>query len=214
LLDLLAAEFMDGGWSIKRMHRLIMLSATYQQQSMDRPECRAVDPENTLLWKANRQRLDFESTRDALIAASGRLDRTIGGPSFADIGSPAATRRTVYGFIDRLNLPGLFRTFDFPNPDATSPQRDSTTVPQQALFMMNHPLVLQSAQHLLERPELAGVTDVPTRVRMLYLLTYGREPLENELVVAQEFLGSAPQSLAWQQYAQGLLLANEFVFID
>ena len=99
----------------------------------------------------NRRRLDFEATRDALLAVAGRLERTLGGPPVKDIAEPTATRRTLYGYIDRLNLPGLFRTFDFPNPDATSPERSPTTVPQQALFLMNNPLVIEAAKHVLAR---------------------------------------------------------------
>ena len=102
-----------------------MLSAAYQQASDERAECRRVDPENTWLWKMNRRRLDFEATRDALLAVAGRLETTLGGPPVKEISEPAATRRTIYGYIDRLNLPGVFRTFDFPNPDATSPQRSA-----------------------------------------------------------------------------------------
>src|SRR5262249_57722730 len=110
------------------------LSAVYQQRSDDRPDCRGVDPENALLWKMNRRRLDFEATRDALLAVSGRLSAIVGGPSVKDAFAPADTRRTLYAYLDRLNVPGLYRTFDFPSPDATSPQRDATTVPQPPLF--------------------------------------------------------------------------------
>ncbi|HMF17338.1 MAG TPA: PSD1 and planctomycete cytochrome C domain-containing protein, partial [Gemmataceae bacterium] len=145
LLDHLATTFMDDGWSIKKLHRRIMLSQAYQQKSDDRPECLAADPDNRLLWKMNRRRLDFEAMRDALLAVGGKLDRRIGGPSVSNITAPGSTRRTLYGHLDRLNLPGLYRTFDFPSPDATSAQRDLTTVPQQALFMMNNPFVLECA---------------------------------------------------------------------
>ncbi len=122
LLDYLAWQFMEHGWSIKWLHRQIVLSAAYAQMSHDRPECLRVDPENRWLWRMNRRRLDFETTRDALLAVSGRLDPALGGPPVKDIASTTAVRRTVYGRIDRLNLPGLYRTFDFPNPDSTSPQ--------------------------------------------------------------------------------------------
>jgi len=112
LLDHLATVFVEGGWSLKAMHRLIMLSAVYQQRDDDRPECRRVDPENALLWRRVPRRLDFEATRDSLLTASGRLARTIGGPSVNDLTSTAATRRTLYGHLDRLNVPGLYRTFE------------------------------------------------------------------------------------------------------
>ena len=127
LLDHLASRFIERGWSIKSLHRRIMLSSTYQQQSDDRSEAAAVDPENTLYWRANRRRLDFEATRDALLAVSGRLSGRIGGPPMPSL-TGTEPRRTIYGFVDRLNLPGIYRTFDFPDPSTTSPRRDQTTV--------------------------------------------------------------------------------------
>jgi hypothetical protein len=215
LLDHLAKAFMENGWSIKKMHRLIMLSAAYQQKSDDRPECRKIDPENTLLWKMNRRRLDFEATRDTLLASAGILDETVGGPAMFDLTASSARRRTVYGFIDRLNLPGLFRTFDFPSPDATSPQREITTIPQQALFMMNNHFVIEAAQKLMQRPEILAEHDSSKRVVLLYHRLYSRNPTGEELAMAHEFLGAAHESAkAWEQYAQGLMLANECVFVD
>jgi hypothetical protein len=214
LLDYLATSFMDNGWSIKKLHRLILLSAVYQQGSDDRPACRRVDAEDLLLWKMNRRRLDFEATRDALLAVAGALDRRLGGPPVQGITTPGATRRTVYGFLDRLNVPGLYRSFDFPSPDATSPQRDTTTVPQQALFLMNNPFVLDCARKLVQRPEVAGEQDAGKRVERLYRLLYGRPPAEEETALAREYLGDNPAPVAWERFAQALLLANEFVFID
>jgi hypothetical protein len=215
LLDHLASTFMANGWSVKKIHRLIMLSAVYQQKSDDRPECSRIDPENVLLWKMNRRRLDFEATRDAFLAVAGRLNRTVGGPPVRDITAPSATRRTVYGFIDRLNLPGLLRTFDYPSPDATSPQRDTTTVPQQALFLMNNPFVIQSARTLLQRPEVAAEKDAARKIARLYRLLYGREAAAEEVKLAGDYLAEAGgTAAAWERYAQGLLLANEFVFVD
>jgi hypothetical protein len=215
LLDHLATGFMRDGWSIKQLHRRILLSAAYQQRSDDRPECRRVDPENTLVWRMNRRRLDFEATRDTLLAVAGAIDQRLGGPPVRDITAPTATRRTVYGYIDRLNLPGLFRTFDFPSPDATSPRRDVTTVAPQALFLMNNPFVLGQARKLLERPDVAALPDLARRVVRLYRLLYGRDPSEEELALAREFLTSSRRASAlWEQYAQALLLANELVFAD
>ncbi len=141
LLDWLAATFVEDGWSVKSMHRLIVLSTTYQQSRAEAPKLAEADPENRLLGRMNRQRLDFEPLRDALLAVAGRLDRTQGGPAVDITTPPFPPRRSVYGFIDRQNLPGLFRTFDFASPDASTPQRYTTTVPQQALFLMNHPFV-------------------------------------------------------------------------
>ena len=154
LLDHLASRFTDEGWSIKSLHRRIMLSSTYQQRSDDRADARARDPENALYWRANRRRLDFEATRDALLAVSGRLSGRIGGPPMASL-TGTEPRRTIYGFVDRLNLPGLFRTFDFPDPSTTSPRRDQTTVAPQALFLMNHPFMIEISRSILARPEIA-----------------------------------------------------------
>jgi hypothetical protein len=215
LLDYLASTFMDEGWSLKKLHRRILLSAVYQQQSLDRPECRRVDPENALLWRMNRQRLDFESTRDALLAVSDRLDRTIGGPSVLDTLTPAGRRRTLYGYLDRLTVPGLFRSFDFPTPDATNPQRDNTTIPQQALFLLNNPLVLECARSTLQRQEVRVVKDLHRRVDRLYRLLYGRAPQAGEIALAEAFLTEAANpAVGWERYLQALLVANEFVFVD
>ena len=168
LLDHLAARFMADGWSIKKLHRRIMLSSVYQQRSDDRPEARAVDPENALYWRTNRRRLDFEATRDAILAVAGRLDGRIGGPPMPSLTGTDAHRRTLYGFIDRLNLPGLYRTFDFPDPNATSPRRDQTTIAPQALFLMNHPFAIDAARAILSRPEVvARVIPTPGSIRSI-----------------------------------------------
>ncbi|MDX1566071.1 MAG: DUF1553 domain-containing protein, partial [Phycisphaeraceae bacterium] len=139
LLDYLASRFMNDGWSVKRMHRRIMASATYRQRSLDRPDHRAKDPTNTLLWRFNRRKLDFEQMRDALLQVAGRLDLTLGGRPVDLFQAPYPTRRSVYGHVDRQLLPEAFRTFDFASPDASVPKRPNTTVPQQALYLMNSP---------------------------------------------------------------------------
>jgi mono/diheme cytochrome c family protein len=213
LLDHLASEFVRDGWSIKRLHRRILLSAAWRQASLDRPECRKVDPENILLWRMNRRRLDFEATRDALLAVAGKLDACVGGPSVPDILQVSSRRRTLYGSVDRLQVPGLYRAFDYPAPDSSASHRDQTTVPQQALFFLNSPLVLDSASQLLARPEVSGEPDLKRRVQTLYLLCYGRPPTPAELSLAAEFLTNAPRP-EWLRYTQALLLANEFVFVD
>src|SRR5207302_5299893 len=123
-----------------------------------------------LLWRMNRRRLDFEAMRDALLAASGRLERTAGGPAVDLTAAPFTGRRTVYGFIDRQNLPGLFRTFDFASPDTSSAQRYATTVPQQALFLMNSPFVEEQARSLANRPDVLAAKEPRTRIARLYVL--------------------------------------------
>ncbi len=215
LLDHLATRFMDDNWSIKSLHRTIMLSSTYQQTSDDRPEARAVDPENGLYWRMNRRRVDFEAMRDALLTVSGRLDRTIGGPPIKSLTAAGADRRTLYGFIDRLNLPGVYRTFDFPDPTTTSPRRDTTTVAPQALFLMNHPFVVGAARGMLARPEIAVARSIDDKVEQLYRTIYGRLPGNDERAWARQFLAASTPALdRWPSFAQALLMANEFLFVD
>jgi hypothetical protein len=214
LLDHLASRFTDGGWSIKSLNRRIMLSSTYQQRSDDRFEARELDPENELYWRANRRRLDFEATRDALLAVSGRLSGRIGGPPMTSL-TGTEPRRTIYGFVDRLNLPGLYRTFDFPDPTTTSPRRDQTTVAPQALFLMNHPFVRDITRSILARPEIAAEGDAKQKVERLFRLVYGRPPCADELMAISEFLGApTTDPRRWQSLAQAILMANEFVFVD
>src|SRR5262249_48045385 len=125
--------------------------------------------------------------------------------------------RTVYGFIDRQNLPGLFRTFDFASPDATSPQRFTTTVPQQALFLMNSPFVVEQAKHLANRREVTEKPDAAQRIEALYWLCYGRKPEADEVRLGVAFVEAAKNEAGlepWVKYAQVLLLANEFAFVD
>src|SRR5262249_52330814 len=155
-----------------------------------------------------------EATRDALLAVSGRLDRRVGGPSVRDTLSSGPARRTLYGFLDRLNVPGLYRTFDFPMPDAMSPQRDTTTVAPQALFLMNNPFVLECARRLVQRPEVAAEKEWSARVERLYQSLYGRTPTSKELSLAVEFVREGNGSLAeWERFAQALLVGNEFAFL-
>ena len=201
-------------WSVKHLHKLIMLSATYQQASTT---SKATDPENRLLARQNRRRLDFESLRDAMLAASGRLDTTLGGKPVDLFKTPFTARRTVYGFIDRQNVPGTFRTFDVASPDQHSPQRFQTTVPQQALFLMNSPFVAEHAKALAARPEVSGAKTTDEKVRQLYRAALGRNPTADEAALGREFVGTTPATGTfgkWEQYAQVLLLCNEFAFAD
>ena len=224
LLDYLALRFVEDGWSLKKLHRRIMLSAVYQQTSDFNPAAYKADPDNSLLWRMNRRRLDFESMRDSLLSVSGKLDRTIGGRPVDITGDSAVARRTVYGFIDRQNLPGMFRSFDFASPDTHSPLRFTTTVPQQALFMMNSPFAVNQAKALAARPELAQEPEPARRVEKMYRILYGRSPTPDELWAAAEFIrgeeayasaAGVKQVLSpWEKYAQVLLESNEFVFVD
>lgn len=220
LLDHLAAEFMAQGWSIKKLHREILLSSTYQQGSADRPEAYQKDPENKLYWRFNRQRLDFEAMRDSMLLVAGRLDSTIGGRPADAAGDASNRRRTIYATVDRQSLPGLFRAFDFASPDQSAERRSFTTVPQQALFAMNSPFVVAQARALAARPEMASARDAVDRARILTRLVLQREATTDEIRLATEFVSAAATDTLqshltpWEQWAQVLLLTNEFLFLD
>ncbi|HEY6225775.1 MAG TPA: DUF1553 domain-containing protein, partial [Verrucomicrobiae bacterium] len=188
LLDYLAWRFMEDGWSIKKLHKLIMLSSVYQQKSDTDAEYAKLDPMNDLYWKMNRHRLELEPMRDTLLAVSGAIDLTLGGHPQDILAQPFKLRRTIYGFIDRQNLPGMFRTFDLATPDSTSPQRFSTTVPQQALFMMNGPFVIEQTRHLLERPEVKNASGVEKKIERMYEIALQRDPDRDELKLATKFI--------------------------
>jgi hypothetical protein len=222
LLDYLALRFVDERWSMKKLIREIVLSRTYQQQSNDRAECSQADPENRLLWKMNRRRLDFESLRDAMLSVSGKLDAKIGGLSVSLEARPFTNRRTLYAFIDRQNLPGMFRTFDFASPDAHSPQRFITTVPQQALFLMNGPFMLEQSEAVAGRKEVTAAAEPRRRIALLYEIVFAREPSAEESDLGLEFVSSASHAAdklpstesIWKLYAQVLMMDNEFAFVD
>lgn len=219
LLDDLAARFMEGGWSIKNLHRTMILSSAYQQSSRDRPECREVDPENELLWRANRRRLDFEAMRDTFLLVSGRLDSKMFGRPVDVAGDPGNARRTVYGLVDRQSLPAVYRAFDFANPDTSSERRPLTTVPQQALFDMNAPMVVEQARSLVARPEIAGESTLEAQIEGLYRLIFSREAEPEEIALAQNFLDAPAESESTTldrlgQFAQVLLMTNELMFVD
>jgi hypothetical protein len=222
LLDHLATQFIRDGWSLKRLHRRIMLSAVYQQSSSPPADAaetaRGIDPDNRLLWRANRRRLDFESMRDTLLAVSGRLqDRGAGRP--VDVaGDPANPFRTVYGLVDRQSLPGLFRAFDFAAPDQSIERRPRTMVPQQALFALNAPFVLRQARDLAARPEVAGAADDAARIAALYRAVLARDPTADETAACGEFVAGGThdgsQVSAWEELAQVLLASNEVMYLD
>ena len=215
LLDHLATQFIRSGWSVKKLHRAIMLSATYRLGGHFSAENNAVDPENRLLWRSNRKRLEVEAWRDAMLAVAGTLDPTLGGPS-VNLADANNRRRTFYGRVSRHELDGLLRLFDFPDPNITSAERSVTTVPLQQLFVLNSEFMARNARALAAR--LAAANE-PTegRVRRAFVILYGRPPTEPELRLGLEFLGAAPlksQLTRWEQYAQVLLSANEFLYVD
>ena len=187
LLDWLALELIKSGWSMKAIHRLILLSATYQQSSLATPP--AYDPENRLLSHFTRERLDFEAMRDSMLAASGELDSKIGGKA-SELFATLNKRRTIYGLVDRQFLPTTFRVFDFANPDIHVGLRHDTTVPQQALFLLNNVFVADRARALANRAtnQFAKVED---RIRFLYQSSFQRAPLADELTTGQRFVAEA-----------------------
>jgi cytochrome c553 len=219
-LDWLSAELQSRGWSLKDLHRHIVTSAAYRQQSNDRPEARQIDPENRLLWRMNRRRLEWEPLRDSLLAVSGRLDLTLGGKAVELTTQPFTRRRSVYGSLDRQDVPNLFRVFDIASPDSSSPRRPRTTVPQQALFLMNSPFVIEQAQSLANRSELVEAKNPVEQIKALYRLTLAREPDSDEQQIAEQFLATAPAVSGGiklnpvVQLAQLLLLTNEFAYVD
>ena len=190
LLDFLAAYFMDKGWSIKQLHRVIMLSRVYQQSSDTNKAYEQIDPQNRLLWHANIRRLDFEAMRDSLLLFSGRLDSTVGGQPVNLTDEPYSYRRTVYGYIDRGNLPELMQSFDFSDPDMPNSKRATTIVPQQALFLMNSPMAIDVARRVVARPEVTGASDDLARVITLYRIIFQRNPKPPEIKMAMAFVGT------------------------
>ena len=219
LLDFLALEFMNNNWSIKQLHKTIMTSDTYCQASKNRDSYDEVDPENRLLWKMNRRRLEFESLRDSMLAVSQQLDARMHGKPEKLFEANQSRRKTIYGEIDRQNLPGIYRVFDLPNPDQSAAKRTRTTVPQQSLFMINSPFVAAQANHIMK--ELVSNNERQLdQIKQLYRTLFQREPTPLEIEIGSQYIKSAelshrPDDLApLARYAQVLLCTNEFEFID
>jgi cytochrome c553 len=187
LLDHLAFTFMEDGWSLKALHKRIMLSSTYLQSSAQSAEATAVDPENELLWRYKRHRLDFEAMHDSLLAVSGNLDRKIGGRSENMVDPPFSNRRAVYAEIDRQNLPTLFSTFDFPTPNAHSDRRFQTTVPQQSLYMMNNGFVTEQARKIAQVSANATLSS-KKRIQAIYRKVLARKASKHEVALGLAFI--------------------------
>jgi hypothetical protein len=218
LLDWLAYEFINSGWSVKHLHRVMMLTAAYQQSSSS---SKSEDPENKLLSFYPGRRLDFEAMRDSLLFVSGRLDFTMGGRPVDLVADPLSNRRTVYALVNRQDLPSLFRAFDFPVPDQCVERRPRTSVPQQALFAMNSPFVLEQARALASRTEVKDATDSVKQVEALFQRVLGRMPSKSEVLSCTTFVQCAEQEVTlehglsgWEQLAQVLLISNEAAFVD
>ncbi len=215
LLDWLAVQFMEHGWSLNWLHREIMKSATYQQASTAHAANEAKDGDNAYLWRANRRRLEIEPWRDSLLAVTGKLDRTVGGPS-TDLADAKNVRRTVFGRVSRYKLDGLLGTFDFPNANVSAEKRNVTTVPQQQLVVLNSDFFVNHAKAFADRLK-AFKTD-PERVAAAHRLAFGRNPTEAEQKLAADFLATPPDPgdklTRLEQYAQAILASNEFLYVD
>ena len=210
LLDYLAMFLVENGWQTKPLHELIMTSAAWQRASRIPETGRLAeqlqaDPDNRLIWHANRRRLNLEQMRDTILFVSGQLDNTMFGRPTV-ITDANNKRRTVYAFVERQNLPNIIQTFDFANADTSTPRRTNTTVPQQALFAMNSTLMIESAGQLAACTE----SDRSNRVQQLYELVLGRAPDEEEMNLATKFLVAG----SLKQLAQVLLMSNELMFVD
>ncbi len=240
LLDWLAVQFIESGWSIKQMHRLLMLSSTYQMSTTWNEQAALSDPDNLLWWRFNRRRLEAESIRDALLAASGKLDFSAGGSLLRTENRDYVTgtssvnpvlyqsqRRSIYLPIVRSTLYDMFQVFDFADPSVMHGQRQSTTVAPQALFMMNSQFVSEQAQALADR--LLGLQDLEdrSRVAVAYERTIGRPPNEAEVSRDLQFIkryqkattsseiGTAEaRRRAWQSLCRAIVATNEFIYME
>ena len=213
LLDWLTATFVEGGWSMKKLHREIMLSATWQMSSDYNAEAFAKDGDNNFLWRMNPRRLDVEAWRDSLLAVSGELDNKVGGTPDEHV--LESKRRTIYGKLsrnfDRSISEEFLRNFDFPSPRSTSPARTASTVPQQYLFILNSPFMLARADALAKRVQ-AEATGNPARINRAYSLLLQREPSVEEREAGRAFLDQeGDKNAKWRQYAQVLLGTHEFM---
>jgi hypothetical protein len=199
LLDWLTSRFLAEGWSLKFLHRQIMLSDTYRQSSAKPADAalaaklQSLDPENRLLARMNERRLTFEELRDSLLRSTNQLDLATGGKP-SDMFQPAFKRRSLYGLVDRQFLPSTLRVFDFANPDLHIPQRSDTTVPQQALFFLNNQLLVGQAQALAAR--LPREASPPERVSQLYRYAFQREPTSRQLAAALALVDAAEKDTA------------------
>lgn len=212
LLDWLAMTFMQNNWSIKNLHKLIVNSDVYKQSSYDREDCLKVDPENKLLWRQNRRRLDFESLHDSVLSVSGSLDLKLGGPSVPFF--TGKNRRAVYGYIDRLDFPSLLATFDIPNPASSSVERTSTTVAPQALYLMNGPFLREAAKKVLNLNAIKEIKSTDQKADAIMLAVLGRKPTDKEKLQMIKFVMGENEKEAWLDLTHGLFLTNEFTFVD
>ncbi|HTI50987.1 MAG TPA: DUF1553 domain-containing protein, partial [Planctomycetaceae bacterium] len=240
LLDHLAGELVRHGWSLKALHRRIMLSATYQMSTKFDERAAAADPENRLWWRMNRRRLEAEAIRDSILAVAGTIDLTMGGSLLptanrAYVTSTASVnpqvyeslRRSIYLPVVRSALYEVFQAFDFADPSTLSGRRDSTTVAPQALFMLNSAFILQQTKTLATTLLADQTLDDAGRVRWLYESALSRPPTAEETIRGLAFIDRYRQALAgqqlppdenrlraWQTLCRTILASNEFVYLE
>jgi cytochrome c553 len=213
LLDYLAARFVESGWSVKQMHRLIMLSSVYQQSSRASAAALAGDPDNRLFGRMNRRRLEAEAIRDSLLAVAGRLDAARGGAPFTDLNVP---RRTLYLLSARTgaNTADFARLFDGADPGSIVGRRNQTVVATQALFFLNDPFVTAQAKALAARVARDAPASDEARIRRLYVLALGRLPSQAEIDVGLKLLAPEEGANPWERYGHTILCTNEFLYVD
>ena len=226
LLDWLTDDFIKHDWSIKHLSKRIVTSQTFLQSSRHRKQAATVDSENHLLWRANRRHLSIEMLRDSVLAVSGQLDRTPKGRSAPFWGEDYTRRRAIYGFINRFNLDPTLRAFDFPTPMQTQPSRGESIVPQQALFTMNAPFVVDQCKAIVDSKMFERCESDAEKTSHLFRAILQREPVEAETTRVGRFLelqqryermSNQPSRFIaspWPQVAQSLMMSNEFQYID
>ena len=229
LLDYLAQKFIDSGWSVKAMHRMILLSKTYQMSSKASKEARDADPGNRLWSRFNRVRMSVEQIRDTMLMLDGSIDTTMGGSLFPTgkgkrerIDADELKRRTLYIPVRRGNIPSLFSTFDFGDATTASDGRTRTNVAPQALFLMNSQFVVDRSRGLAERLLNATSATDADRVRDAYLIALSRQPDNAEIDTALSYIASLAAKLggpdatlkSWASFCHILVATNEFLYLE
>jgi hypothetical protein len=220
LLDYLAQRFVEQGWSVKKLIREIMLSHAYRLRCAAHPQATVVDPENRLVWRMNRRRLDAEAIRDAMLVVAGRLDRTIGGAT-VKAGTKAErdyvfdeVRRSIYTPVFRNRLLELFEVFDFADPNLVLGKRNVSTVAPQALYLMNSPFVQAQARAAAETALAVGGDDA-RRLDIGYRTALGRPPTARERELALAYLHATPDRRAgWERLYQVLFACVDFRYVN
>ncbi|MDI1313148.1 DUF1549 and DUF1553 domain-containing protein [Prosthecobacter sp.] len=214
LLDDLALRFMQNGWSVKQLMRELVLSSTYRQSSQGSAANAQLDEANENFWHMQRRRLSIEQYRDAVLAVSGDLD-TSGGASI-ELEAVSHHKRTLYSKISRRELNKTLMLFDYPDANVHAARRSSSTTPTQKLFLINSAFMIGQAKALATRIQHSAA-DEASRIRNTYALLFAREPLAEEVAVAQAFLQETPTDstlTGWEQLAQALLATNEMLYVD